>query len=535
MSPSTRIIQAAATMLVGWLGTRAEAESGVLTIRPDNPPSLVAPDTAEFPSARGPIRLPVLPAVVVHTASSASPHPRARSLGGHSWKIPTSGVAAALALSSSLVAQADVDAVFPDVVLAPELHDEDPHRASQWYLDVLEMDTLHAVSLGDPTVRIAVIDSGIDHEHPDLVDRVAAPYDAYDDDFDPSPVPGEYCNTSTTDICDTHGTAVAGVVAATAENGIGISGLCPGCTLIPIRMLGESGGSLSISVAAFEHAITEDAAVINNSWGYNTDIPAPAPLAAVIERARTEPREGRGAVVVFAAGNDNRTLGDAEVCALPAVVCVSAIDNYGYPTSYTNSGAPVDLAAPSATVSISPVDDFTTQFGGTSAPSPVVAGIAGWILSVSPEYSADEVAELLITTASESPFVTHGEDGHHDTYGHGIVDPPAILAVLQSPDEADTGDTTEPADPAPSTSGRADKTPSGCSVSAQTSPGAWWLALVVPFIVRQRRPAPMWAVRYVVRKQPADFSTGESSSRCGQWHRMRAHSRGSGRNDLEVG
>ena len=384
---------------------------------------------------------------------------------------------------------------------------------------------------------VAVIDSGIDHEHADLVDRVDAPYDALDDDFDPAPVPGDYCSGSSTAICDTHGTAVAGVMVATADNDVGIRGLCPACTLIPIRTLGGSGTSLSVIVAAFEHAIAQDASVINNSWGYGGRTSAPAPLAAVIARAYTEPRGGLGAVVVFAAGNDNRMIGDEEVCALPTVICVSAVDNYGYPTSYTNFGAAVDVAAPSATVSISPVDEYTTDFGGTSAAAPVVSGLAAWILAAAPDYSAAEVTELLITTAAESPYVTHGDDGHHDTYGHGIIDPPAILALLQNPGTTDSvPDSGAPPDAEePVSDDGSPKSQSGCGTSSSSPTSTIWLVAALVCIVRRRAPASQPSARYPVRARSMETSIDGSPSRCGQWLRMRAHSRGSGQYDQEVG
>jgi subtilisin family serine protease len=73
---------------------------------------------------------------------------------------------------------------------------------------------------------------------------------------------------------------------------------------------------LAADIAAFEHAIAADVGVINNSWGYTRPVRAPAPLAAVIRRAQTEPRGGKGALVVFAAGNDDRALRDDELTGL---------------------------------------------------------------------------------------------------------------------------------------------------------------------------------------------------------------------------
>ena len=384
------------------------------------------------------------------------------------------------------VAQRGLDGatVFPDIVLHAVPHFDDPQRPGQWYLDNLEMDALHAESLGSSDVRVAVIDSGIEWQHVDLIDRATAPFDAFSADDDPSPDPGEYCPTGATGVCDSHGTAVSGVILATADNGEGMVGMCPECTLIPIKMLGEGSGSLSADVAAFEHAIAEDAWVINNSWGFTSRVPVPAPLAAVVERATTEPRDGLGAVVVFAAGNDNREVGDEELQALPGVLCVSAVDNYGYPTSYTNFGGPVDVSAPSATVSITPSGEPTVDFGGTSAAAPVVAGLAAWALSQAPDLTAAEVSALIIDTARESPFVTHDDSGHHDTYGYGTVDPPALFAALDGPSDSGTPPTDD-ASEAGAGDGPADDK-GGCStVAAGRSVAGLWT--VIGLVIAGRR------------------------------------------------
>ncbi|MBL8617874.1 MAG: S8 family serine peptidase [Deltaproteobacteria bacterium] len=393
----------------------------------------------------------VLPGVVFSLVPGAVAPEGAVHLGGPSWRLPAADAADALRKARLLgadFAANGVEHVFPDVALpkTPAQVDgvsfDDPDYGGQWYLELLGMEQLYAVSEGDPAVRVAVIDSGIDIGHPDLADAVVEPYDAFADDEDPSPDPGDSCAGSSTAICDVHGTAVSGVVLARAHNGAGIVGLCPRCTLVPIRLLGDGVGAMSADIAAFEHAIAADVGVINNSWGYTRPVSAPAPLAAVIRRAQTEPRGGKGALVVFAAGNDDRELRDDELTGLDGVICVSATDRYGAPTNYTNSGDSVDLAAPSATVTIAPEGGSTETFGGTSAAAPVVSGVAAWALSVKPELTAVELGALLVETAAPNALVTRDAAGHHAVYGYGQIDPPAVLAALEAgggPGGADTG------------------------------------------------------------------------------------------------
>jgi serine protease len=255
---------------------------------------------------------------------------------------------------------------------------------------------------------------------------------------------------------------------------VDIVGMCPECTLIPVKLLGESQtGSLSENVRAFEHAIEQDAAVINNSWGFTRSIPVPDVLAEVIRRAHTEPRGGLGAVVVFAAGNDDREIDDDEMQAMPEVLCVSATDSYGRYTNYTNSGASVDVAAPSATVTLAPGGGITTTFGGTSAAAPVVSGLAAWALSVRPDLSADELQALIIDTAVPSPLVSHDDDGHHPVYGHGEIDAVALRDALLGSEDGGGADTAAPGEEK-----------GGCATVPLAGP---WLLPLAALAVRRRR------------------------------------------------
>lgn len=416
--------------------------------------------------ARG-LTLDTLPAVVVQTDA---PPPGAVPLGGPYWRVATDHP---LATARALVAAGAVDA-FPDVVhhVRRTAAYDDPSYGGQWYLQDLDMEALYAISPGSPDTKVGVADSGIEITNTDLVDKVLDPYDAVDDDDDPSPNPGEYCTDgSTTEICDEHGTATSGITLAEGGNDFGIVGMCPDCTLVPVKLLGESDSSLSTETSAFQHLFDADVAVVNNSWGYTEYTPAPQMLSNLIETLSTETRGGLGTVVVFAAGNDDRELKDDEVEALPGVLCVSATDTYGNPTGYTNYGGPIDVAAPSATVTIAPGDTVIENFGGTSAAAPVVTGLAAWILSVHPELSAAEVTDLITSTAVMSPLVIPDDDGHSDYYGYGNINPDNVVAALYG--SGDTGDT-------------GGEEPGGCGCATSGS-GVGWVGLGVAGVALLRR------------------------------------------------
>jgi serine protease len=451
------------------------AIAGFLTIRPEAPPIARRSEDGTlyllFPELDAPLRSD--DAVLVSLRPGVRPPARLRREGRplgaaeRHWRVPVEGdvVAAALDWAAD---DAVLDAI-PDVWL-PKVSTafDDPDRGAQWYLDSLGMDELYAETLGDPELRVAVLDSATDITHPDLAAGIVDPLDVVDQDDDPSPVPGEDCPAGDeTSLCDSHGTSVSGIVGARANNATNIVGMCPECLLIPIRMI---GGPASNDVEAFEHALDHGAAVLNNSWGYTTAIPTPTALAEVIARVSAEGNGGQGAVIVFAAGNDDRKLSNFELQNEPGVFCVSATDRYHLPTAYTNRGASVDVSAPSATVTLAPGGGLNPTFGGTSAAAPVVAGLAAWMLSYDPTLTAPEVTDLILETTWKNPTVSFDEDGHHEIYGYGEIDPPALLARLQGGPGGDT-------------SSGAPKT-CGCAVGGPAPVGM--LALVGLLLLRRR-------------------------------------------------
>lgn len=349
-----------------------------------------------------------------------------------------------LALSARLQAApgfgAAVRQAFPDLYLARTrtelaIPPDDPRYPGQWFYARLGLEEAWAIEAGRPEVSIVVIDNGCDLQHPDLRDKMDPGRDVLDDDDDPSPVPNVSGNS--------HGTACAGLVAASTNNGLGVAGTCPGCRVRCVRLLSDDGRGLvpvSADVAAFQFVLDVNADVASNSWGFVDAIPVPQPLADAIQTVREKGRSGRGALVVFAAGNDNRELGDDELNAVPGVVTVGAVNNFGEVTQFSNSGASVDVVAPTGTLTtdVSGADgddpgDYLASFGGTSSACPLVAGIFGLLVSAAPERTAAELEEVLRMTAEQSPFATPDSRGHDLFYGWGLVRPAAALRVLKPP------------------------------------------------------------------------------------------------------
>ena len=199
----------------------------------------------------------------------------------------------------------------PDLMRELALHAtvlDDDRFADQWHLsrqsdDVpgdgeIFADEAWDTTLGDPDVVIAVFDSGIDIDHPDLVNKMVAGFDSvstpssvidvdpedgstsiniFDPDYDDDPRPectGSFDGRDVTESCpsfapfrESHGTSVSGIIAAEGNNGIDVAGVCPRCSIMPVRLLGDDAASGLRIAEAFTHAVQRGADAINNSWG----------------------------------------------------------------------------------------------------------------------------------------------------------------------------------------------------------------------------------------------------------------------------
>ena len=398
-----------------------------------------------------------------------------------------------LQIASRLAAAAGVVEAVPDLYTprvrhAIEIPPNDPDYRGQWYFKKVVIEKAWRLSSGDADTKIAVVDDGCDMQHEDLKNKFKGGIDLVDQDDDPSYDPDAKNNA--------HGTACAGLVAAETDNGIGMAGTCPECSLLCVRLLpgsSDRGVPMSADIGAFDFAMKQGAAVVSNSWGFAESQPAPAPLRALLEKLYDDGRDGRGTLVVFAAGNENREIEANELAAVRGVVTVGAINNFDEAAPFSNSGASLSVTAPAGTYTtdISGSDgmdkgDYSSSFGGTSSACPVVAGIAGLILSASKDITAADARDLLQTTTRSAPFAEPDSAGHDKTYGYGIVDPAAALRkALGLPPEPST-----PADAGVSDSSKDSKEKSGgCAVSSDGGGSAalWMIGLGLWVWTRRQR------------------------------------------------
>ncbi len=324
-------------------------------------------------------------------------------------------------LASSLSREPHVLWAEPNLYGGHSLAANDPYRGNQTYLDIIHADQAWAVTTGSPDVVVAVLDEGIDLDHPDLVGSFYVnpdeiPDDGLDNDGngftddvhgwdffenDNSPLP-----TGSLEI-NAHGTAVAGLIAAVQGNEEGITGLAPDCLLLPVRVFSGStyGGNFQTAEAIRYAANYAD--VINCSWSGQSPS---NDLMSAIDFALSNGRQGKGCVAVFATGNGGYPV------SFPAsyawTVAVGETDENDLRNEGSNFGENLTLTAPLAAWTTdnsgpggfdSPDLDYTDQFAGTSSSTPLVSALAALLFSINPDLSGAE-AVMGLLTGLDSPM-----------------------------------------------------------------------------------------------------------------------------------
>jgi subtilisin family serine protease len=405
-----------------------------------------------------------------------------------------------LKVTNLLMQRSEVLTAEPNIVVASQSHyrPRDPLYSRQWHLnhnggqDLVAGSHISAeqawdVTRGHRSIVVAVMDDGIETNHPDFQGpgKIVAPRDFKGQDFQPDP--GESW--------EDHGTACAGVAVA-EENGIGVVGVAPGCALMPIRTTGFLDDTTIEDL--FDWASQKGASVISCSWGPSAvNYPLSLRQKAAITRAATKGRRGRGCVIVFAAGNANRPVNgtidesgwEKNVLSGPTkwyggftvhpdVITVAACTSLHRKAAYSNWGTEISVCAPSnnappgvglpnigfvatppqvrtntpglgivttdrlSTAGYDP-SDYASDFGGTSSACPLVAGVAALVLSANPQLTAREVRQILEQTADKivdnNPDPQFGQrkgtyeaNGRSEWFGAGKVNAQrAVNAAMQ--------------------------------------------------------------------------------------------------------
>lgn len=259
-----------------------------------------------------------------------------------------------------------------------------------WGIDKIDAEKAWATSTAD-TVKVAILDTGIDLDHPDLMSNIKGGINTI-------------VSWRSTNDDNGHGTHVAGIIAA-LNNAIGVVGVGPQIDLYAVKVLSRNGsGYTSDIIEGIQWAIANNINVINLSLGTTADIQAfhDAIIAA----------KNAGITVVAAAGNsgpaDNTVIYPAKYEEAVAVTATDSTDGQPY---WSSRGPEVDIAAPGASIYSTYPDKRYATMSGTSMATPHVAGTAALILATHPSYTPDQVLNLLRSTATNLPALSTNQEG----------------------------------------------------------------------------------------------------------------------------
>jgi subtilisin family serine protease len=305
-----------------------------------------------------------------------------------------------------------------------------------WHPDAMKYDQLPVTRDGHDVI-VAVIDTGVDYNHPALKDHIFAnpkeiPANGIDDDKNGfvDDVHGYDFDSKKGDPMDgdRHGTHCAGVIGATKDPATNAQGVAPGVKIMAVRIIGaDQKGFLSNAAAGIKYAVDNGAKVLSNSWrvyrSWNNFDPSDANVALL--RAAIDYANQHGVIFVAASGNESIDMDSSSITndpmfpggfdGLPTLLVVAASDQSGAMASFSNYGAThVSVAAPGDEIlSTGPGGQWATM-SGTSMAAPLIAGSIARGLSGG--LPMNEAINRLITTSSQSSAWTS------KVKGGGVVD-----------------------------------------------------------------------------------------------------------------
>jgi serine protease len=361
-----------------------------------------------------------------------------------------------LHIIKSLRRRADVRYAQPNYIRKALVIPNDPQYPRQWHYPLINLPQSWDVTTGSNTVIVAVIDTGVLLNHPDLENRLTS--DGYDFISDPArALDGDGIDPDPDDPGDGspggssfHGTHVSGIIAAETDNDTGVTGVTWFTRIMPLRALGRGGGTDFDILQAVRYAAGLDndsgtlpaqkADIINLSLGGSSVSPAAQDIFTQVR--------GEGIIIIAAAGNSASNT-PVYPAAYEGVVSVSAVDIKKDLTGYSNFGTTIDLAAPggdnSADINVDGFPDGVLStcgndttgaiefaycfFQGTSMAAPHMAGVVALMKAIYPALTPDELDILLISGSITEDI---GPIGRDDQFGHGLIDAFGALVTAQN-------------------------------------------------------------------------------------------------------
>jgi subtilisin family serine protease/N-acetylneuraminic acid mutarotase len=328
----------------------------------------------------------------------------------------------------ALEADPSVEYAEPDYLAYAAAMPNDPRYSEQWGLTKIGIESSWEQTQGAPNMLIAVIDSGIDLTHPDLLANLwtnpgEIPGNGLDDDNNGrvDDIHGWNFVSASANVADDneHGTLVAGIAAARTDNTIGVAGVCGLCRILPVKVMQASGvANYSDIAAGIHYAIAKGAKVVNLSLGGYADSQT---LHEAINAALAQ-----NITVVAGAGNDNKS-DPFYPAAYDGVIAVTSTNLDDTRSDSANTGPWVDVAAPGDNILSTAVGGGYSNGSGTSVAAPFVSGLAGLLLTLNPTWTPAMVSAQLVHTAENIDSLNPGYAGK---LGGGRIN--AANAVLPS-------------------------------------------------------------------------------------------------------
>ena len=300
-----------------------------------------------------------------------------------------------------------VSYVEPNGYVHVQFAPNDPLFPQQWGPQLIGMTSAwnQVQNLGSRSVKVAVIDTGIDYNNPELKGNYL-------------PLGYNWVSNNSNPMDDNgHGTHVSGTIAAAINNGLGIAGLA-NVSIFAEKFLDSNGFGSDVNAAlAINHAVAQGANILSNSWGgsYNSSLVADAVANAI----------QKGVIVVAAAGNANSNASFFPV-DLPGVVGVAATDSSDQRASFSNYGNYVDISAPGVNILSTWLNDTYAYESGTSMATPHVSGLLALLMSKYPSDNASQLESIIYKTA-----IDLGTPGWDPYYGWGRIDAASAIYGLQ--------------------------------------------------------------------------------------------------------
>ncbi|MBW7454505.1 S8 family peptidase [Paenibacillus sepulcri] len=280
--------------------------------------------------------------------------------------------------------------------IAPIIPNDALYSEYQWNLPSIETEKGWTLSKGSERVLVAILDTGVQADHPDLQGKTVDGINLVSEDDPPEDDVG-------------HGTHVAGIIAANVNNGEGVAGLSWYNKLMPVKVLDASGAGSTYTVAqGIIWATDNGAKVINMSLGNYAE--------AEFLHDAVKYAYDHDVVLVAASGNDN-TDRPGYPAAYPEVFGVASTDADGSRSSFSNFGDYIDVAAPGASIASTYPGSQYAALSGTSMASPHVAALAGLIRSINPDLTNVEVMDIMRKSATDL-----GDKGKDNYFGYGQID-----------------------------------------------------------------------------------------------------------------